>query len=127
MTGKNETGVCVDLLRRQKMSGMSGSEKIRHIIDLVKEGRIVVLEHGLEPDEEALLIEKTMIEIDHDDFKGVDVESYSDSNKESRSYLDKLLGRKNNSKSDLTVIGPAAQMETLHKDDNQISTLLKKK
>lgn len=123
-----EDGIRVDLLRESQLKDMGRTEKIRYIIDRVREGRVVILEHGLNPDEHALLIEKTMTEIDHDEFTGVDVESYPDterSRSDDRSILDKIFNRNNKSKSDLTVIGPASRMKTLHKDSNQISTLLK--
>lgn len=130
MTGtqqeKKEDGVRVDLLRESQMDNMGSTEKIRYIIDHVQEGRVVILENGLEPDEQALLIEKTMTEIDHDEFTGVDIESYPDNDGNDRGLIDKVFNR-TSSTSNLTVIGPASQMETLHKDDNQISTLLTKK
>lgn len=130
MTGtqqeKKEDGVRVDLLRESQMDNMGSTEKIRYIIDHVQEGRVVILENGLEPDEQALLIEKTMTEIDHDEFTGVDIESYPDNDENDRGLIDKVFNR-TSSTSNLTVIGPASQMETLHKDDNQISTLLTKK
>lgn len=127
-TTNKQDGVRVDLLRESQMNDMGRTEKIRYIIDRVREGRVVILEHGLDPDEHALLIEKTMTEIDHDDFTGVDVESYPDtenSRSDDRSLLDKLFNRNNKNDSDLTVIGPASRMKTLHKDSDQISTLLK--
>lgn len=123
---ETNNGIRVDLLREAQMSGMGRTEKIRFIIDRVQEGRVVVLEDGLNPDENALLIEKTMTEIDHNEFSGVDVESYPNGGTESEgtSLLDRLLGRKTEEESNLTVIGPASRMETLQKDDKQISTLL---
>lgn len=127
-TTNKQDGVRVDLLRESQLNDMGRTEKIRYIIDRVREGRVVILEHGLDPDEHALLIEKTMTEIDHDDFTGVDVESYPDTEKsrsDDRSLLDKLFNRNNKNDSDLTVIGPASRMKTLHKDSDQISTLLK--
>lgn len=126
---KNENGIRVDLLRQTQMSDMGMTEKIRYIIDTVREGRVVILESGLTPDEHALLIEKTMAEIDQDNFKGVDVESYPDrknQNSNNGGFLDKLFSRNEESDADLTLIGPASQMETLHKDNKQISTLLTK-
>lgn len=123
---KDGSGIRVDLLRQSQMDDMGRTEKIRYIIDRVREGRVVILENGLHPDEHALLIEKTMTEIDHEEFTGVDVESYPDrdNNDDTRSFWDKFLNRDKDDNSDLTVIGPASRMETLHKDNNQISTLL---
>lgn len=123
---KTDNGIRVDLLRKSQLGHMGRTEKIRHIIDHVREGRVVVLESGLSPDEHALLIEKTMTEIDHDEFKGVDVESYPNREEDSSSkgIINKIFSRKENTEPSLTVIGPASRMKTLHKDDEQISTLL---
>ena len=129
-TKNKRYGIRVDLLRESQLKDMGRTEKIRYIIDRVREGRVVILEHGLDPDEHALLIEKTMTEIDQDDFTGVDVESYPDTDRsvsDDRGLLDKLFNRNKDSSSDLTVIGPASRMKTLHKDSDQISTLLREK
>ncbi len=123
----NKNGIRIDLMRESQLAGMGRTEKIRHIIDKVKSGCIVVLESGLSPDDHAMLIEKTMAEIDQEDFTGVDIESYpDDTTKEDRGLLGRVLNR-NESKTpskNLTVIGPANRMETLHKDENQISAIL---
>jgi len=120
-------GIRIDLMRESQLSGMGRTEKIRYIIDKVKGGCIVVLESGLSPDDHQLLIEKTMNEIDQEDFTGVDIESYpDDTSDDDRGLLGRVLNR--NSKPEpsknLTVIGPANRMETLHKDEKQISAIL---
>ncbi|MEM1578599.1 MAG: DUF2073 domain-containing protein, partial [Archaeoglobaceae archaeon] len=52
-------GVQMNLVSKEKLSKMGSMEKIRMILDNVKEGKIVVLETGLTPEEEAKLIELT--------------------------------------------------------------------
>ncbi|KXS40859.1 MAG: hypothetical protein AWU58_1848, partial [Methanohalophilus sp. T328-1] len=63
-------GIQMDLLSEDRLARMSPVEKIRFIIDEVKNGKILVLERGLSPEEEANLIEMTMTQIAPDEFSG---------------------------------------------------------
>ena len=110
--------VQMDLISAEKLEKMTSMEKIRLILDKVKNGKIVVLESGLSSDEEVRLIEMTMTEIKVDEFSGIEIESYP-SRKEG-SFLDKIFGR--SLKGRMTVIGPANQLRTIEKDKYQIST-----
>ncbi|PSQ32909.1 DUF2073 domain-containing protein [Halobacteriales archaeon SW_10_68_16] len=118
-------GVRIDLISGERMTGMTGMEKIRMILDGVREGNIVILEEGLSPDEESRLIEVTMTEISPDEFTGLEIETYPRSEAGDASFLDRLMGRESTQK--LTVIGPANQIETLHKDETLIQTLVSRK
>jgi len=109
------------------MEGMTGMEKIRMILDGVREGNIVILEQGLTPDEESKLIEVTMTEItpaDPEDFNGIEIETYPRGETDA-GLFSRLMGKDESSK--LTVIGPANQIETLHKDETLISALVSRK
>ncbi|WP_049906653.1 DUF2073 domain-containing protein [Halorubrum aidingense] len=123
--GGSDDGVRIDMISGARMEGLTGMEKIRLILDGVREGNIVILEEGLSPDEESKLIEVTMTEISPDDFTGIEIETYPKAEATDQSFLDKLMGRKSAQK--LTVIGPANRIETLHKDENLISTLVSRK
>lgn len=114
-------GIQLDLISEEKLARMTSMEKVRLILDEVKVGKILVLEKGLLPDEEAKLIEVTMSEISQDDFIGIEIESYP--SKENRSLLDKLFG-KNVSRTRLMVIGPANKLKTIKKDKYFISALV---
>ncbi|MFC6989845.1 DUF2073 domain-containing protein [Haloplanus sp. GCM10025708] len=118
-------GVQIDLISGARMENLASMEKIRLILDGVREGNIVILEEGLTPDEESKLIEVTMTEISPDEFNGIEIETYPRSQTADRSFLDRLMGRESTKK--LTVIGPANQIETLHKDENLISALVSRK
>jgi hypothetical protein len=120
-----EDGVQIDLISGERMSGKTSMEKIRMILDGVRDGKIVVLETGLTPDEESKLIEVTMTEINPDDFTGIEIESFPQSETNDTSLLGRLMGRESTSK--LTVIGPANQIQSLHKDDTLISALISRK
>ncbi|MFT4947862.1 MAG: hypothetical protein ACI8TL_002111 [Natronomonas sp.] len=118
-------GVQIDLISAARMDGLASMEKIRLILDGVRDGNIVILEEGLSPDEESRLIEVTMTEISPDEFDGIEIETYPRSETADASFLDRLMGRESTNK--LTVIGPANQIETLHKDETIIQTLVSRK
>ncbi|WP_049980336.1 DUF2073 domain-containing protein [Halolamina rubra] len=120
-----DDGVRVDMISGARMEGLTSMEKIRLILDGVREGNIVILEEGLTPDEESKLIEVTMTEISPDEFNGIEIETYPKSSSSNPGLFDRLMGKEDTQK--LTVIGPANQIETLHKDENLISTLVSRK
>ena len=64
------------------------------------------------------LIELTMLEIDHENFIGIEVETYP---QKSKSFLSKILGKKEGR---LTVIGPANRLKTLEKKEDIIKALI---
>jgi len=118
-------GVQIDLISGERMAGKTSMEKIRLILDGVRDGNIVVLESGLTPDEESKLIEVTMGEINPDGFSGIEIESFPQSEASDTSLLGRLMGKQETSK--LTVIGPANQIQSLHKDETLISALISRK
>lgn len=121
ISGDVMIGVQMDLISEEKLSEMTAMEKIRLILDEVKEGKIIVLEKGLTPSEEAKLIEMTMTEITPEEFSGIEIESYPSN--QNPNLLEKLF-KKPMIKTRLTVIGPANQLKTLKKDRDFISTLV---
>jgi len=119
-------GVQIDLISGERMDGMATMEKIRMILDGVHDGNIVILEEGLTPDEESRLIEVTMAEISPDEFNGIEIETYPKSEARDSSLLGRIMGS-DKVETKLTVIGPANQIETLHKDEQLISALVSRK
>ena len=120
-------GVQIDLISTERMEGLRTMEKIHLILDGVRDGNIVILERGLDPEEESKLIEVTMGEIqpDGDGFTGIEIETYPGGTRNESGLLGRVLGRGEESK--LTVIGPANRIETLHKDENLIRTLIRRR
>jgi len=114
-------GIQMDLISEDKLNGMTSMEKVRLILDEVRNGKILILEKGLTPNEQTKLIELTMTEISPDDFSGIEIESYPV--KQSDTFLNKLLG-KTSLKTRLTVIGSASQLKTIKKDRDLISALV---
>ncbi len=114
---KKDLGISFNLVSRQKLGELSSDEKLKFILKEVKKGKILVLEHGLTPMEQTNLIEKTMKEIEHDTFIGVEMEGYGQDNP---SFIQKILGMVK--KPRMTLIGPADLLKMIKKDSNMIQT-----
>ena len=116
MTNK-DSGISFNLISRQKLGELTAEEKINFILKEVKKGKILVLEYGLTPIEQAHLIEFTMKEIEHDTFIGVEMEGYG---QDSPSFIQRILGIAK--KPRMTLIGPADQLKMIKKDNEMIQT-----
>jgi hypothetical protein len=116
---KKESGISFNLISRQKLEHLSSAEKLKFILQEVKEGRILVLEHGLTPNEQAKLIEHTMKEINHDTFIGIEIGGYET---EKVGFFQRVFGV--TKKPRMTVIGPAHLLRMVHKDNDMIETTI---
>jgi hypothetical protein len=112
---KKEEGISFNLISHNKLDKLSSDEKLKFILNEVKKGKILVLEHGLTALEQTSLIENTMREIEQDTFIGVEMEGYE---QENPTFFQKIF--KINKKPRITMIGPADLLKTVHKDNNMI-------
>jgi len=112
-----DKGIAFNLVSRQKLDEFNTDEKLKFILKEVKNGKILVLEHGLTPVEQANLIERTMKEIEHDTFIGVEMEGYGQDNP---TFFQKLFGI--NKRPRITIIGPANLLKMIKKDNDMIQT-----
>lgn len=113
-------GISIDLISRERLDEL-GVEKIRFVLDQVKNGKVLVLENGLTPAEELDLIKLTMNEIDHDHFIGVETPGFT-GNVARRSFLQRLLGRAPPPR--MMVVGPAHLLKTIKKDGRTIQAVI---
>jgi hypothetical protein len=114
---KKESEISFNLVSRNKLDELTSSEKLKFILKEVKKGKILVLEHGLTPFEQANLIENTMKEIEEDTFIGVEMEGLGE---DRPSFFQKLF--KYPKKPRVTLIGPANLLKTIRKDNDMIQT-----
>jgi len=117
MAKKDDKGISVNLVSRQKLEQLNSDEKLKFILKEVKKGKILVLEQGLTPFEQTSLIESTMKEIEQDTFIGVEMEGYSE---DKPTFIQKIFGMIK--KPRMTLIGPADLLKTVRKDSNMIQT-----
>jgi hypothetical protein len=114
---KKDKEIAFNLVSRQKLDEFSTDEKLKFILKEVKKGKILVLEHGLTAVEQANLIERTMKEIEHDTFIGVEMEGYGQDNP---TFFQRLFGI--NKRPRITLIGPANLLKMIKKDNDMIQT-----
>jgi len=101
---------------------LSSVGRIRKLLNITKENRIVLLQGRLRKEEETELIKATMEEIDKD-FKGIELSVIYPNKKESdlfkrlkRNFVNMLLGDRQG----LTIIGPASVVREIKKDPDKI-------
>ena len=106
----------------EEIEGLGSNERIKKLLGLVKDERIVVLEGRLRKEEEAELIRKTMEEIS-ERFKGIELSViYPDKRKGTfgktikSNIADMLLGQRQG----LTILGPASLIKEIRKDPDKI-------
>ena len=120
MSAKKEMdGISFNIVSRQKLDNLTLNDKLKFIIKEVQKGKILVLEQGLTPVEQASLIEHTMKEIKEDTFIGIEMEGYSE---DKATFFQRLLGKMR--KPRMSVIGPADLLKTVCKDNDMIQTII---
>ena len=117
--------VTLRFVPHHEIENLSSIGRIRKLLNLAKENKIVLLEGRLAREEEAELIQATMEEINRD-FKGIElaVVQPASANLEGMAKLKSgiiniLLG----DRTGLTIIGPASVVKSIRKDPNKIELL----
>ena len=120
--------VTLQLVPYTEIEAMTSVGRIRKLLGLAKENKIVLLQGRLKKDEEAELIKATMEEINKD-FKGIELAVIDPSShraegmqKLKHSFINYILGDRNG----LTVIGPAGVVKDIKRDPNKIELLTSK-
>jgi len=111
------------------ISRMKSVDRVKKILNIILENRIVILQGRLEATEEASLIQSTMALVGRiKNFRGVELAVIKPDGKED--MMDKirtgiaraLIGERDS----LTIIGPAALVKEIKKDPKKIEVMLKK-
>jgi hypothetical protein len=109
---------------------LKSGERIKKLLKIILENKIIVLQGKLKPEEEARLIEDTMAMIGHlKGFKGVELSVLTPKSKGSM-----LTGFKSNvskflvgDRESITLIGPATIVREMKKDPTKIEMMIKGK
>ena len=109
------------------IESLGSARRVKKLLDIVKQNKIVLLEGRLKKEEETDLIEITMEEID-DKFKGIELSVIYPSKAEGallkkmkQNFVSFLLGDRQG----ITIIGPASIVKEIKKDPNKIELLTK--
>jgi len=110
-----------------EIEGLSSVGRIRKLLNMAKENKVVFLEGRLKREEEAELIKATMEEINKE-FKGIEL-AVLDPVKKKDDFLKKMktnvLNALVGNRLGLTVIGPASLVKDIKKDPSKIELLMK--
>lgn len=111
-----------------EIEGLSSNKRIKKLLNVAKQDKIVLLEGRLKSEEEADLIRRTMEEIGPR-FKGIELAVIYPNQKDDDDFLRKakkefinlLMGDRQG----ITIIGPATVVKEIKKDPNKIELLTK--
>ena len=108
----------VDFITKQAIAKLTSFEKIKMIIRLVRQNRVLILESGLTPEEEVELIKQTMAIIDFNNFIGVEFFNWR-----RRTHDVKRVFRKSpqNDDTKYTVVAPSSAVHVIDNIDNLLS------
>jgi hypothetical protein len=115
--------VTLHLVPYAEIESLSSVGRIRKLLNLAKEKKIILLQGRLKKDEEIELIKATMEEINRD-FKGIELAVIDPTEAKAgfkQSVYQWLLGNRLG----MTVIGPASIVKQIKKDPTKIELLTK--
>ncbi len=121
--------VTIQLLPYTEIETLSSVGRIRKLLNIAKQDKIVLLQGRLRKEEETELIKATMEEINKE-FKGIELavihpaqSQLSGLQKLKNDMLSAVLGDRQG----LTIIGPASVVKAIKKDPNKIELLTSEK
>jgi hypothetical protein len=107
----------VDFLTKKATSNLTSFEKVKMIIRRVRQNRVLIVEDGLSPDEEADLIKQTMMVIDFDNFFGIEFFNWERESNQPR----RLFKKSSNSEKAFTVIAPSDAVNIIENSQELLS------
>ncbi|MBT4166156.1 DUF2073 domain-containing protein [archaeon] len=128
-TKKKVNGLTLHFMPYSEIARLETVDRIKKLLTLVLNQKVVVLQGRLRPEEETRLIEDTMIMIGNiEGFKGVELAVISQDNEES-SFFDKfksgvvkmLVGHQGA----LTIIGPASVVKEMKNDPKKLEVMMR--
>jgi len=126
---KRKKGLTLQFIPFSEISSLGGLERIKKLLKIVLDNKVVVLQGRLKPQEETRLIEDTMIMIDNiKGFKGVELAVIT-GDSENKSFFNKLrfgLARAIAGQQDaITIIGPASIVKEMKKDPKKLEVMMR--
>ncbi|HSU72712.1 MAG TPA: DUF2073 domain-containing protein [Candidatus Binatia bacterium] len=113
--------VTIQLLPYNEIKGLTSVGRIRKILNIAKENKIVMLQGRLQKEEEAELIKVTMEEINKE-FRGIELAVVNPNN--NGGFVDSVASVLLGNRVGLTVIGPASVVKQIKKDPHKIELLM---
>ncbi len=126
---KKIKGLKMQIIPFTELNSLSTAERVKKILNLVLDNRIVIIHGKLQAEEEARLIEDTMAIVGHvKGFRGIELAVIEPNLKEGNIFLrmkhgiaKSLIGESRA----LTIVGPASIVKEIKRDPKKIELLLK--
>ena len=123
-------GLTIQFIPYAEIVNLKSGQRVKKILNLILEKRIIILQGCLTPEEEARLIEDTMALVGHlKDFKGVELAVIQPQSKEEgffkrfKQATAKMLSGIDTA---ITIIGPASVIKDMKRDPKKIELMLNK-
>jgi len=119
--------VTLQFVPYSEIEELGSARRVKKLIDIVKENKIVLLQGRLKKDEETDLISIAMEEIGAK-FKGIELAVINPESKDQvglRKIRNNFFGMILGDRQGLTVVGPASIVKEIKKDPNKIELLTK--
>lgn len=113
--------ITLQIIPYSEIEHLSSVGRIRKILDIAKENKIVLLQGRLKRDEEKELIKATMEEINKD-FKGIELATFDDMAEEN-GMKKMLAGWLLGDRVGMTIVGPASVVKEIKQDPSKIELL----
>ncbi len=119
--------VTLSFMPYSEIEGLSSVGRIRKLLNLAKENKIVLLQGRLKKEEETELIKATMEEINKD-FKGIElavIDQVAADVAGVKKFRNAVFGMLLGDRQGMTIIGPASIVKEIKKDPHKIELLTK--
>ena len=122
--------VTIQFIPFGELAYLSSYKRVKKLIEMAEENKIILIQGKLEPQEEADLIEETMRKIGRSSkFKGIELTSFVPQTKNLTIFQglrEKMANALVGNRDSLTVIGPATVVREIKKDPTKIELYLRK-
>src|SRR3989338_485236 len=125
---KKTRGLILKFMPFNEISNLDSTERIKKLLRIILDNKVVILQGRLEPEEETRLIEDTMVMIGNvKGFKGVELavirgdEQTSSTWDKFKSGLAKVLVGEQDA---VTIIGPASIVKEMKKDPSKLELVM---
>lgn len=125
---KKVGGFTIQFLPYSEIAKLGSIQRIRKLLEIIIDNKVIILQGRLKPEEESRLIEDTMIMVGKiKGFKGIELAVISP-NPEEQSVMNKikygianaLVGQTDS----LTIIGPASVIKEMKKDPRKLEIMM---
>lgn len=124
VVGKSKS-LIFEFMQFSEIEKLGSSDRVKKIISVVKEDKIILLEGRFRKQEEAQLIQKTMEEID-ERFKGIEIAVINPS-RDNESFIQRMRATLANlllgEREGFTLIGPATVVSEIKQDPKKLNQL----